>query len=60
MIQVYDYTLFEAIYQLTAYGNIQHMFYDEKENMLLALTNVKIGDSPKVFLGFEKIYFETE
>jgi hypothetical protein len=60
LIQVYDYTTFEAIYQISAYGEIKNMFYVAEDNMLLILSNVKIGDSPKTYLGFEKIFFDVE
>jgi len=60
LISVYDYTTFEAIYQLTSYGDIKYMFYNDKNDMLLILSNVKIGTSPKTFLGFEKIFFDVE
>jgi hypothetical protein len=60
LITVYDYLTFEGIYQLTSYGNINYMFYNQNSNWLLALTTVKIGDSPKPLLGFEKVYFSPD
>lgn len=60
LIQVYDYATFEGIYQMTSYGDIKYMFYNDLTDMLLILSDVKLGDSPKKFLGFEKIYFAVE
>lgn len=60
LITVYDYDTFESIYQLTSYGAIDYMFFDAKSDSLLILTKVKIGDSQKTYLGFEKIYFAVE
>lgn len=59
-IQAYDYTSLEPTYQLDTYGSPNKMFYDEKENTLLIFTKVKIGSSPVLFTGLEKIYFELE
>lgn len=60
LIQVYDYNTFVADYQLTSYGNINYMFYNDQNNSLILLSTVKLGDSPKPFLGIEKIYFNIE
>lgn len=60
LITVYDYQTFEGIYQITSYGNINYMFYNKNSNWLLVLTTVKIGDSPKPLLGFEKVYFNPD
>ncbi|QOY37102.1 S-layer homology domain-containing protein [Anaerobacillus isosaccharinicus] len=54
-IQAYDYITLRPIYQLTTYGNVEKMFY--QNDILVIFSKVKLGNSPRTFIGIEKIYY---
>lgn len=60
LIQAYNFPSLESVYQITTYGDVQHLFYDAQADVLLALTKVKFGKSTYSYVGVEKIYFEAE
>ncbi|HZG70207.1 MAG TPA: hypothetical protein VEY51_01615, partial [Chondromyces sp.] len=59
-VQAYDYFTMEPIGQLTTYGNIQKMYYDEQNHVLVLFSTVQLGNSTVPFTGIEKIYFDIE
>ncbi|MCM3789301.1 S-layer homology domain-containing protein [Domibacillus indicus] len=59
-IQAYDYQTMDAIGQMTTYGNVKKMFYDQNSDTLLAFTTVYLGKSTVPFTGLEVVYFDTE
>lgn len=59
-IQAYDYQTMEAIGQMTTYGNVKKMFYDQNSDTLLVFTTVYLGKSTVPFTGLEMVYFDTE
>ncbi|WP_110111938.1 S-layer homology domain-containing protein [Bacillus sp. CGMCC 1.16541] len=55
-IQAYDYQTLKPAYQLTTYGDVQHLFY--QGDTLIALTNLTFDNSSVPFVGLETITFE--
>ncbi|WP_185959506.1 S-layer homology domain-containing protein [Planococcus salinarum] len=60
LITAYGYPDLGAMYQMVSYGDIQHMFYDEQSDQLIALTKVKFGKSTYNYMGIEKVIFYVE
>jgi len=59
-IQTYDYVTMEPLDQISTYGNIQKMFYNQQDDTLLIFSTVKLGSSSVAFTGIEKVYYDVE
>lgn len=60
LIYAYDFPSLQSSYQITTYGDVLTLFYDEESDVLLALTKVRFGKSSYSYLGIEKMYFNVD
>ncbi len=58
VIQAYDYDTMKATFQLESYGNIKHLIIHH--DVIIALTELKLPNSAKTFIGLETIYLNHE
>ena len=49
-----------VIDQISTYGNIKKMFYNQQEDTLLIFSTVKLGSSSVAFTGIKKVYYDVE